>query len=205
MIKPDQPFIMQQLIEKFKQAVTDLASKESFIHHKWYVKYHLDIVEKIALELCELHKAADRNLVVTLVWLHDYGKIIGKSKKETLTEGGKELMQVGFPRAFVDKAVEAARLVDKKDRLNEASIEVQIVSSADGASHLTGPFQFFYWYENSDKPFEELVSNNINKLRRDWHKKIVLREVREAFQKRKHYLHELLGEMPGKFIIEDHH
>ena len=40
-------------VEVFRTTVIDLASRPSFIHHEWYVEFHLRFVEQIAMELAE--------------------------------------------------------------------------------------------------------------------------------------------------------
>jgi len=187
-------------IAKFKKAVIDLARNPSFVHHEWYVEYHLKLVEKIALELCEIYHDADKGLVVTLVWLHDYGKVIGSDQTATITEGRGQLHDAGFPSDFIDTATSYAQLIDAKERLESAPIEVKIVSSSDGAAHFVGPFLFFWWYENCDKPFTELMEDNITKIMRDWEKKIVLEEVKEAFKERRMFLLEMLGRIPDTYF-----
>jgi len=186
------PISMGALIKQFKKHVISKARSKTFIHHSWFVQYHLEIVEKLSIELCQRHKEADKNLVLLLVWLHDYGKMIDfkDQHKKTLTEGRKTLSRLGFPKGTIDKAIGFAALIDKKENLEKAPIEVKIISSADAAAHLVGPFFYLWWHENPSKPFEALMKDNVRKAMKDWNRKVVLPEVHAAFQAR----HDLLLE-----------
>ena len=196
-----------QNLELLKTRVSKLSKSPSFIHHKWFIKYHLEIVEKIAQELCDIYKDADRNIVQAMVWLHDYGKILdfNNQYKMTQSEGIKLLEGLNFDTDFIKKVMENIDIMDSKVTydLNNASIEVKIVSSADAAAHFEGPFFFLWWYENSQKDFEVLMQDNLRKAKKDWERKIVLPEVKRAFSARFQYLQELCGILPNKYIEED--
>jgi hypothetical protein len=194
---------MKELVEKFKEHVIEMAQSPEFLHHQWYVEYHLNIVEQISLELCDKYLEADRELVKLLAWFHDYGKIVDHANQytATLTEGKKALVQQGFTEDFADQMIEWMKLYDGKDDLDSAPIEVKIVSSADAASHLVGPFFYLYWYEYSTKPFKDLMAENMRKASIDWGKKVKVPEIREAFQKRHEVLLEQAGgQLPEKYL-----
>jgi HD superfamily phosphodiesterase len=97
---------MEQRIEAFKQHVTEAAANPEFVHHRWFVKYHLELVERIAQELLVKYSEADADLVMVLVWLHDYGKILDfdNQYEKTLEAGPKILKRLEFAPEFVEGA-----------------------------------------------------------------------------------------------------
>jgi hypothetical protein len=195
---------MNELISQLKEIVIKASNSRHFRHHAWYTEYHLNIVERIADELCEFYPAANRDLVRALVWIHDYGKTIAFANHHelTLTEGRKLLDRVGFATEFAERIIKSAETLDRHSEidLSKASIEVQIVSSADGCSHLVGPFYYLWWWENPEKPFRDLMADNRQKLSLDWQQKIVLPEARIAFTSRYLVLLEQTGGIPISFF-----
>ena len=192
-------------IEKLKQRIIELSENEEFIHHSWFVKYHLKIVETISLELCDVYKKSNRDLVSTMVWMHDYGKILDfdNQYETTQKEGMKVLLELGFEKEFATKVLGHIKIMDSKLTfdLNFAPLEVKIVSSADGAAHLVGPFFCVYFQENHSRTLEDLMVSNIRKATKDWERKIVLPEVKKAFEDRHKCTLEQNGQIPDKFFV----
>lgn len=194
---------MQESIEKFKKIVIENFLRKEFTYHEWMVDYHLKIVEKIALELCDIYKEADRDVVQTLVWFHDFGKPLDEENERTITrtEGPKVMLQCGFSQEFVDTVLERWELMEKKNEIDirTTPIETQIVSSADGASHFTGVFYPSYFNENGDD-FITTQKHLKEKIEKDWNRKVVLPEVQKSFESYYLKAKEMLGEFPDKFL-----
>jgi hypothetical protein len=184
--------------ETLKQIVIERSHDKNFRHHQWFVKYHLEIVEKIALELCGVYENANSQFVRALVWLHDYEKIVDfNNQYNTELHATQKLMEkVGYSPEVIQEMVENINLYNAKEDLDTACIEIQIVSSSDAASHLVGPFFTLYWYENPTLSIEELQSAHRKKRVTDWDKKITLPEIKKAFESR----YQITQEVEGIFI-----
>jgi hypothetical protein len=197
---------MKDNLEKFKAQVRMLCADPKFIHHPWFVEWHLEIVSRISAELAEHYPEADKDMVELLAWFHDYGKPFSwaNDKEATISEGLPALRTMGFDEEIVQKIAAWMELFDNAQEydLHDAPIEVQIVSSADGCSHTTGPFMQIFWKEFADRPYEQLMDGNRNKAQRDWDRKIVLPEARQAFGWRLQAVLEQNGALPDKFLDE---
>lgn len=196
---------MEDKLKKLKEEVSKLASNPNFIHHKWFVKWHLKIVDKIAMELCDKYPNANRDLVTTLVWLHDYAKIIdfkNEHNPDTMAMTGDFLISLGFDKTFAEEFVKNLNIYESymTNDLIKESIEIQIASSSDGASHTVGPFYFIYWYEHPEMTIEDLMKSNLAKLEKEWSRKITLPEVKIAFENRYKQIKEINGFVPDKLL-----
>lgn len=195
---------MQEKITLLKEHVRQISANPEFVHHKWFVEWHLEIVEKIAAELCDYYPQADGQIVEVMAWMHDYGKILdfNNQYQTTLTKGRSKLLELGFSEEFSKKVISYIETLDQKLEvdIHTAPIEVQIVSSADGCSHMTGPFMALWWYENPKKPIRDLLQDNRKKLYKDWDRKIVLPEARESFKDHFKIINQQSGELPEKFL-----
>jgi len=195
---------MKKLINNLITEVKRAANNPSFIHHWWYIKYHIQIVEKISLELCTKYPKADKDIVLILVWFHDYGKMIDHANQyeATLTAGQAKLLSIGFKPEIVEKIISYMKIFDGKEHLHQAPLEIQIVSSADGASHFVGPFYEFFWKEFHEGSYEALITENLRKAKVDWEKKMVLPEIKEAFREKYEQHLAKFGGLPRSYLDE---
>lgn len=194
----------QDKLDSFKKIVIENCSRNDFEYRDWFVKDHLMIVERIATELCDIYTEADRDLVSVLVWFHDFGKPIdGKNEYETTRIKGVEALRVvGFENNFIQRVLEAwERMEDKNEiDISKESIEVQIVSSSDGASHFVGKFFFFYFRNDLSESISSIEKRIEDKIVKDWERKIVLPEIKKSFEWRYLRALEIVGEYPKKFM-----
>lgn len=194
----------KQKLEKFIEHVKEAATNPNFKHHSWFIEWHVILVERIALELASYYEGIENDYIRLLAWLHDYGKIIDAHNEQEMTQvaGRRKLLELGFNEDVVARAIKDAELIDSWTTIDmhTASIEAQILSSADGCSHMVGPFMALWLYENPSKPYDVLMQGNVNKLTQGWNRKVVLPEARQFFKQRFMYALEANGVLPQNFI-----
>ena len=193
---------MKEKLEKFREIVKTNNARPDFVYRDWMFEHHLEIVHRIAMELCDIYTDADRDIVEALVWFHDFGKPLDEENERpvTRTQGPKVMSECGFAEDFIAKVLEYWELMEKKNEIDirTTPLEVQIISTADGCSHFVGMFypSFFGDGDSLDVTREHLSK----KIEVDWNRKIVLPEAREAFQDRYERAKELIGQYPQTFI-----
>ena len=189
-------------VSKLRDLVIEAIASPDYIHHSWYTEYHMFIVEKIALEACELYPKADHDKVLSLIWIHDYEKIIDFAQKDNrvLAATKQLLANAEYRPEVIDELVCMTNILNEKNDIANTQIEIQIVSSADGASHVIGPFMDIYWYENPNMSISEIQAGNRKKIMKDWDLKITIPEIREAFESRRIHELEATGELPEKYL-----
>lgn len=176
---------MDTLLNNLRIFITKKAANQNFVHHKWFTKWHLEIVETLSKDMQKYYPEADIDTLIALSWMHDYGKIIDYDTQYDhahVEAGRQEMIRLGFSVSFATKIAESIKIFDKKDHLENESIEIRIVSSADACSHLVGPWVSLYWHENPDTPFEDIMKENVRKLGGEWGLKVTIPEAIQAYQ-----------------------
>lgn len=167
-------------VENLKSHVCGLAHNPEFIHSDWFVEHHLLIIEQIVNELCEKYPEADALVVKSMVWVHDWGKIVtnkGADEKEATKSQVLDLLsQFGYHSETIGKILHVYEEMENVAARQDVSLEAKIISSADGLAHYVGPFMSAYWRENAGKPLDVLIADNIRKVEKD-KLKILLPEV----------------------------
>ncbi len=186
---------MDKKIDKLKQIIKDKVADERFLHHDWYIKWHLQIVEDICNQVLPLYPEADPELTIAMAWIHDYGKIVAWVENEGKvlanrnqqyqdnyrSEARDLLIELGFETDFANQAMENIKVLDAKVDLDKANIETQIVSSADGCSHFVGLFYKMFWREFPNMPLDKITEDSVRKVDQDW-SKVCLPELKETYQ-----------------------
>lgn len=188
---------MREKILALKERIINDASKESFRHYKWFVKYHLEVVERLALEISEMYTDINIDLLLTLVWIHDYGSIIDyENSKEALFNSVPTLLtELDFENDFIDNTFNKLKISENitgDEEIESLPIEVRILSTADAVSHLFGPFYFLWWYENGHREVEDVLEDNRKKNKKDWEKKILIPEIKEMMKDRNDFMKSLI-------------
>lgn len=132
-----------------------------------FIKQHIRVVVKEALDLCKYYPEADKEVVEIGAWLHDighndlikYSKEDYKAEVEHHTEGvkiaKKFLESINFDRGKIDKILHCIESHRTRKSPEPETIEAKIIASADNLAHFI-EFDFMCDKLEFDVAYEKL-------------------------------------------------
>ena len=191
------------VVDSIAQEVAEAFQVPAFIYSEWYVQWHLQVVERIALELCERYPDADTSVVRLLAWLHDYGKLFDIVASHAATQTHLPTLFAGrnFPRELAQQLLDAIAMIDRKqpEELAQATIEVRIVSSADALAHYESPLMMLHWLSHPGTSVTDALASHCGKMQRDT-PKICLPEAHARFEILRPIFERIGGIVPGRYF-----
>ena len=175
---------MQNKVQQIKSSLENHV-KSSKHCDLWFYEEHILIVEKLALDLCELYPKANRDAVILSVWFHDIGRAHGHDVGHDLYGSNyakKTLTENGFGKDFVNLIVESCKTHSCDENGKPNSLEGKILATADALSHYHNGFYLrilYSWSRKSKNDYHQLKTKLFKKMKRDLNDKILFDEVRE--------------------------
>ena len=105
-----------------------------------YLLRHLPLVEKWAKKLLKMYPQANEEVVLSGVWSHDIGQVIGDKKADHAINSEVEVRRfleiMNVDDEIINQVAHCARSHRCKD-IQPNSLEARILAVADSASHMT--------------------------------------------------------------------
>lgn len=180
-------------VEQIKRLVKNECSRSRFID-SWFYDVHLLGVERFAKELLKKLPQADREIVWLGVWLHDLGKvrgIKGNHAKRGAAEAEKVMRQFGYPEKMMPPVKAIILSHGCKAGLKPKTLEGKILASADAMSHYANDF-YLTIAVTGEKNLSNFKKWALEKLAKDYNKKIFFAFARKMIARRHEILKEVL-------------
>jgi hypothetical protein len=182
--------IYNQILKDIKILILKQAKKNDWL---WFYELHQKEVNKSA-ELLLKHYKADRQIVMLATWLHDISKYFIKNKKHTEKynkthhiDSYKIAMEIlseyNLEQDEIDRICNSVLRHRNKSPYQVQSIEDKIVAVADKMSHFSSVFYFTYFKFHPDDSIEDMVKQNIKKIKLDWKNINLLPKARSLVKK----------------------
>lgn len=179
-------------INQIKNLVKDECFSLGFIDD-WFYSVHLLGVEKIAKELLKKLPKADKEIVLLGVWLHDLQRvrgIKGDHAKMGAVEAEKVMRQFGYQDKVIQHVKEIILAHSCDARLMPKTVEGKILASADAMSHYVNDF-YLAIATTGERDLVGFKKWALEKLERDYDKKIFFNFARNMIKKRYKILKEV--------------
>ncbi len=174
----------QGKILKIKELIKRECKELGFVSN-WFYDEHLCRVEKNAKWLLKKIPEADKEVVLLGVWLHDTQRIRGikiDHQKGGAQEAEKIMKQNGYDEGTI-KSVQSVILTHSCNSKMPVSLEGKILASADAMAHYNSNF-FLRIALQGDRTFSEYKKWALEKLDRNYNRKIFFDFAKEKIEKR---------------------
>jgi len=168
-------------------------SKDELIK-KWFYKDHLLAVEKFSKELLKKLPKAEKEIVLLGVWLHDLQRIRGikgDHQKIGAREAEKVMKEFGYPNDIISKVKNIISTHSCYGSNTPKILEGKILASADAMSHYVNDF-YIKIAMLRDRTPEEFKKWALDKIDRDYNKKIFFPFAKKRIKKRYNFLKGML-------------
>lgn len=183
---------MSAKINQIKNLVKRECFDSKFIDD-WFYSTHLLGVEKFAKKLLKKLPKADKETVLLSVWLHDLQRIRGIKGDHAqigAAEAEKVMRRFEYSNRII-KRVKDAILTHRCDgRLKPKTLEGKILASADAMSHYINDF-YLTIAATGERDSAGFKKWALEKLDRDYNKKIFFDFARKMIKKRHNALKEV--------------
>ncbi|OQA52656.1 MAG: tRNA 2'-O-methylase [candidate division WS2 bacterium ADurb.Bin280] len=164
-----------------KKECEDLGNVED-----WFYRDHLLTVEKFAKELLRKLPAADEEILMLSVWLHDIQRVRG-IKGDHAAAGAEEASRFLAELGYDKKIITAVKENIESHRCNSddkmpSTIEGKILASADAMSHFVNDF-YLDIATTSGKSTKQFKKWALEKIDRDYNKKIFFDFAKKMVEK----------------------
>lgn len=156
--------------------VKELAAKNGWL---WFYKLHQKEVVEYAEKLLRIYPSADRKIVLIACWLHDIAHYQARNSREILAVKAKHHIQgAEIAGRFLAGYRVSGEEIERIKRCilchrNSApykpkTLEEKVVAVADTMSHFGSIFYFTYFKFHPHHSLEQMVADDLAKLKRDW-------------------------------------
>lgn len=155
----------------------------------WAYKNHVLVVADLAGKLAKRHNA-NAEFAVAGALLHDVADAVMPRKDprheaESLKLAAQLLQEAGYDKDEVDTVVNEIIKPHSCRELMPTVLEGKVVAAADGAAHfLTDFYPYFCWQHYGAEDYEGFKAWLLEKIERDYTKKLFFKEVKEEVKPR---------------------
>jgi len=166
----------KKIINDTQQKILKLTKKNGWL---WFYKMHQKEVINASKKLLKLYPKANKKIVLISSWLHDISKYYAKNTKDVpAVEKNHHIDSAKIAERFLrsyklnEKEINQIRNCILRHRnkppYRARTLEEKMMTVADTLSHFTSIFYLTYFKFYPEHSIEEMVKNNLAKLKRDW-------------------------------------